>query len=90
MVVMKYCDDSDNQKWSLRGEGGLVQHNKIHLCLDSMQVQTQGIIADRCNSALETQRWKFVNKFTWDDDDGDDADVDTDLNNYSMNLKDSV
>lgn len=59
MVVMKYCDESENQQWILR-DSGLFQHSKLNVCLDSIWVQERGITAERCNSALNTQRWKFV------------------------------
>lgn len=62
MVVMRACDESDNQKWVLR-DGNLIQHQKLNICLDSMYVQIKGITAERCNSALQSQKWKFVNKF---------------------------
>lgn len=59
MVVMKYCDESENQLWSMR-DGGLLQHTKLNVCLDSRTVQDHGITAERCNSALDTQQWKFM------------------------------
>ncbi|XP_035779831.1 polypeptide N-acetylgalactosaminyltransferase 2-like [Anopheles albimanus] len=58
-VIMKYCDGSENQQWHLK-EGGLVQHRKINLCLDSRHMKERGITAERCNSALDTQHWKVV------------------------------
>ncbi|EDW76568.1 uncharacterized protein Dwil_GK14594 [Drosophila willistoni] len=58
-VVLKSCDDSENQRWNMR-EGGLVRHNKINVCLDSRDHNQQGISAQRCNSALSTQRWSFT------------------------------
>ncbi|XP_068150728.1 polypeptide N-acetylgalactosaminyltransferase 2 [Drosophila tropicalis] len=58
-VVLKSCDDSENQRWNMR-EGGLVRHNKINVCLDSRDHTQQGISAQRCNSALSTQRWSFT------------------------------
>ncbi|XP_011207694.2 polypeptide N-acetylgalactosaminyltransferase 2 [Bactrocera dorsalis] len=58
-VVMKECDSSENQRWTLR-EGGFLRHNKLNVCLDSRDQQEHGVTAQRCNSALETQRWKFV------------------------------
>ncbi|XP_037959644.1 polypeptide N-acetylgalactosaminyltransferase 2 [Teleopsis dalmanni] len=58
-VVMKLCDDSENQKWT-RLEGGFVRHHKINVCLDAQNSSIQGVTAQRCNSALETQRWTFV------------------------------
>lgn len=63
MVVMKYCDQSENQQWVMR-DGGLLQHSKLNVCLDSTWVQDKGITAERCNSALDTQRWKFVTNFS--------------------------
>lgn len=59
MVVMKYCDESENQQWVMR-DGGLLQHSKINVCLDSRLVTERGITAERCNSALETQQWRFM------------------------------
>lgn len=61
LVVMKYCDESENQQWTMR-DGGLLQHKKLNVCLDSIWVQEQdkGITAERCNSALDTQQWKFI------------------------------
>jgi polypeptide N-acetylgalactosaminyltransferase len=59
MVVMKYCDESENQQWLMK-DSGLLQHSKINVCLDSTWVQDRGITAERCNSALETQQWKFA------------------------------
>jgi polypeptide N-acetylgalactosaminyltransferase len=61
MVVMKYCDDSENQQWHMR-EGGLLQHDKLNVCLDSVYVKDRGVTAERCNSALETQRWRLYSK----------------------------
>ncbi|XP_067623604.1 polypeptide N-acetylgalactosaminyltransferase 2 [Eurosta solidaginis] len=58
-VVMKECDSSENQRWTLR-EGGFLRHNKLNVCLDSRDHNEHGITAQRCNSALESQRWKFV------------------------------
>lgn len=64
-VVMKECDSSENQRWTMR-EGGFLRHNKLNVCLDSRDHHEHGISAQRCNSALESQRWKFVanGKFT--------------------------
>lgn len=62
-VVLKFCDDSENQMWKLR-EGGFIQHAKMNICLDSLYVHERGITAERCNTELETQRWQFVNKFS--------------------------
>lgn len=61
MVIMKACDDSENQKWKMR-DGGLLQHNKMNLCLDSRHIGERGIVAERCNSALNSQIWNFINK----------------------------
>lgn len=58
-VVMKYCDESENQQWIIR-DGGLLQHSKLNVCLDSTWVHDKGITAERCNSALETQQWNFA------------------------------
>ncbi|XP_053673153.1 polypeptide N-acetylgalactosaminyltransferase 2-like [Anopheles nili] len=58
-VLMKYCDDSENQQWHLK-DGGLIQHRKINVCLDARHVKERGITAERCNSALESQHWKVV------------------------------
>uniref|UniRef100_A0A182W8H1 Polypeptide N-acetylgalactosaminyltransferase n=1 Tax=Anopheles minimus TaxID=112268 RepID=A0A182W8H1_9DIPT len=58
-VLMKYCDDSENQQWHLK-DGGLIQHRKINVCLDSRHMKERGITAERCNSALESQHWKVV------------------------------
>ncbi|XP_017014118.2 polypeptide N-acetylgalactosaminyltransferase 2 [Drosophila takahashii] len=57
-VVLKACDDSENQRWIMR-EGGLVRHYKINVCLDSRDQSQQGVSAQHCNSALGTQRWSF-------------------------------
>uniref|UniRef100_A0A6P4EXE0 Polypeptide N-acetylgalactosaminyltransferase n=1 Tax=Drosophila rhopaloa TaxID=1041015 RepID=A0A6P4EXE0_DRORH len=57
-VVLKACDDSENQRWIMR-EGGLVRHYKINVCLDSRDQTQQGVSAQHCNSALGTQRWSF-------------------------------
>lgn len=59
IVVMKYCDESENQQWTTR-EGGLLMHSKLNVCLDSRFAQDRGITAERCNSALDTQQWKFI------------------------------
>lgn len=62
-VVMKVCDEQmENQLWRLR-DGGLLQHTKMNVCLDSRYIQEQGITAERCNSVLDSQRWRFVSKF---------------------------
>ncbi|XP_030383517.1 polypeptide N-acetylgalactosaminyltransferase 2 [Scaptodrosophila lebanonensis] len=58
-VVLKNCDDTENQRWTMR-EGGLVRHQKINVCLDSREHNEHGISAQRCNSALSTQRWVFT------------------------------
>lgn len=58
-VVMKLCDDSENQKWVLR-EGGFIRHQKLNVCLDARDHTEIGVSAQRCNSALETQRWLFT------------------------------
>uniref|UniRef100_A0A182PTI8 Polypeptide N-acetylgalactosaminyltransferase n=1 Tax=Anopheles epiroticus TaxID=199890 RepID=A0A182PTI8_9DIPT len=58
-VLMKYCDDSENQQWHLK-DGGLIQHRKINVCLDSRHMKERGITAERCNSALESQHWKVI------------------------------
>ncbi|XP_059615210.1 polypeptide N-acetylgalactosaminyltransferase 2-like isoform X1 [Phlebotomus argentipes] len=63
MVVMKFCDDSENQVWRTR-DGGLLQHSKINVCLDSRHVHEKGVSAERCNSALESQRWRFQSKYS--------------------------
>lgn len=48
-------------------EGGFVRHQKINVCLDSKdQIERGGIAAERCNSALDSQRWEFVTKYTWE------------------------
>lgn len=64
---MKECDSSENQRWTLR-EGGFLRHNKLNVCLDSRDQHDHGVTAQRCNSALDTQRWKFVAnaKYAWD------------------------
>lgn len=62
-VVMRICDDTENQQWKLR-DGGLLQHTKMNTCLDTRYVQERGITAERCNSGLETQRWRFVQSLT--------------------------
>lgn len=61
MVIMKICDDTENQKWKMR-DGGLLQHNKMNLCLDSRYIRERGIVAERCNSALNSQIWNFITK----------------------------
>uniref|UniRef100_A0A336LNH0 Polypeptide N-acetylgalactosaminyltransferase n=1 Tax=Culicoides sonorensis TaxID=179676 RepID=A0A336LNH0_CULSO len=59
MVVMKICDDNlENQQWRFR-DGGLIQHTKLNVCLDSRYSQVNGVTAERCNSALQSQIWKF-------------------------------
>lgn len=58
MVVMKFCDDSDNQKWR-QLPGGMLAHARLNLCLDSRYVQDRGITAEICNSALHSQTWRF-------------------------------
>ncbi|KAH8338710.1 hypothetical protein KR074_010974 [Drosophila pseudoananassae] len=57
-VVLKACDESENQRWIMR-EGGLVRHHKINVCLDSRDHSQQGVSAQHCNSALSSQRWSF-------------------------------
>lgn len=63
MVVMRFCDDSENQIWEMR-DGGLMKHSKMNICLDSRFAEENGVIAERCNSGLDSQRWKFVSKFS--------------------------
>lgn len=58
-VIMKYCDESENQQWVQR-DGGLLQHSKLNVCLDSRYVTERGVTAERCNSALDTQQWQFM------------------------------
>lgn len=58
-VVMKFCDDSENQEWRIR-EGNFLQHTKLNICLDTkFSIERGGITAERCNSALDSQRWQF-------------------------------
>lgn len=64
LVIMRVCDESDNQRWELR-EGGLLKHSKSNVCLDTRYVQERGITAEACNSGLDTQYWRFVNKHSW-------------------------
>ncbi|KAJ3657448.1 hypothetical protein Zmor_009251 [Zophobas morio] len=59
-VVMRICDGSDSQKWHLIEPGGLLRHSRFPLCLDSRYTDVKGITAERCNSNLETQRWKLT------------------------------
>lgn len=62
IVIMRLCDDSENQRWELR-EGGLLKHMKSNVCLDTRYVQERsGITAELCNSGLDSQYWRFVNK----------------------------
>lgn len=61
IVIMRMCDDSENQRWELR-EGGLLKHIKSNVCLDTRYVQERGITAELCNSGLDSQYWRFVNK----------------------------
>lgn len=61
---MKLCDDSENQKWVLR-EGGFIRHHKLNVCLDARDHTEIGVSAQRCNSALETQRWLFTTTKAW-------------------------
>jgi len=60
-IIMKFCDESDNQKWQQK-DGGLIQHDKYNLCLDSRFVQDKGLTVEKCNSGLFTQRWRFMEK----------------------------
>lgn len=67
IVIMRLCDDSENQRWELR-EGGLLKHTKSNVCLDTRYVQDRsGITAELCNSGLDSQYWRFVNKHSWAD-----------------------
>lgn len=61
VVIMRLCDDSENQRWELR-EGGLLKHIKSNVCLDTRYVQERGITAENCNSGLDTQYWRFASK----------------------------
>lgn len=61
IVIMRMCDDSENQRWELR-EGGLLKHIKSNICLDTRYVQERGITAEVCNSGLDSQYWRFVTK----------------------------
>lgn len=61
IVIMRMCDDSENQRWELR-EGGLLKHTKSNICLDTRYVQERGLTAELCNSGLDSQFWRFVNK----------------------------
>lgn len=62
-VVMRVCDDTENQMWKLR-DGGLIQHAKMNVCLDTRYVQQRGVTAERCNSGIDSQRWRFVRKYS--------------------------
>lgn len=62
-VVMRVCDDTENQMWKLR-DGGLIQHAKMNVCLDTRYVQQRGVTAERCNSGIDSQRWRFVQKYS--------------------------
>lgn len=64
VVIMRICDDTENQKWELR-DGGLLKHSKLNVCLDTRFVQENGITAERCNSGLDSQHWRFVSKYSW-------------------------
>ncbi|XP_031623342.1 polypeptide N-acetylgalactosaminyltransferase 2 isoform X2 [Contarinia nasturtii] len=61
VVMMRVCDDNENQRWELR-EGGILKHSKSNVCLDTRYVQEHGITAELCNSGLDTQYWRFVTK----------------------------
>lgn len=60
-IVMRICDDSENQMWEFR-DGGLMKHMKTNFCLDTRYSHERGITAERCNSGIDSQRWQFVNK----------------------------
>lgn len=60
-VVMRLCDESENQAWANRN-GGLLQHKKVNLCLDTRYINIRGVTAERCNPILNSQKWKFVSK----------------------------
>ncbi|KAJ6646890.1 Polypeptide N-acetylgalactosaminyltransferase 2 [Pseudolycoriella hygida] len=62
-IVMRVCDDTENQMWKLR-DGGLIQHAKLNVCLDTRYVQQRGVTAERCNSGIDSQRWRFVQKYS--------------------------
>lgn len=61
---MRMCDEGENQRWELR-DGGLLKHSKMNVCLDTRYVHEQrGITAELCNSGLDTQYWRFINKYS--------------------------
>lgn len=60
---MRICDDTENQKWELR-DGGLLKHSKLNVCLDTRFVQENGITAERCNSGLDSQHWRFISRYS--------------------------
>lgn len=65
MIVMKMCDDSENQQWRFR-DGGLFQHTKLNVCLDSRYAQTNGVTAERYVSSqvLAQPETKVLSLFT--------------------------
>lgn len=61
VIIMRICDDSENQMWELT-DGGLLKHMKSNFCVDTRHVHGHGVTAERCNSGINSQQWKFVNK----------------------------
>ena len=65
-VLMKFCDESDNQQWKLN-ENGIIQlqYKSLNICLDSRYGrEEQRLTAELCNSVFETQHWQFVTKLS--------------------------
>ncbi|XP_060530797.1 polypeptide N-acetylgalactosaminyltransferase 2-like [Cylas formicarius] len=58
--VMRICEGSDFQRWQLIQPGGLIRHAKYPLCLDTRDNDIRGVTVERCNSAIETQRWQLA------------------------------
>ncbi|XP_018331841.1 polypeptide N-acetylgalactosaminyltransferase 2 [Agrilus planipennis] len=56
-VVMKVCENYENQKWRYDSNTGLMKHLKVPLCLDSIFTNTKGITVESCNPSVETQQW---------------------------------
>lgn len=63
IVIMRMCDEGESQRWEMR-DGGLLRHSKSNVCLDTRYVHERGVTAEQCNSGLDTQYWRFVNKYS--------------------------
>lgn len=59
-VIMRVCDGSHSQQWHYVENGGMLRHSRVSLCLDSVVTVEKGIIVEKCNASVFTQRWRIA------------------------------